>query len=218
MAYSVRDIIDTVNKNGVLPTNKFLVRFAPPLVLQNISIAGAATGETTKLIELRAEQAKIPGISIMSSDINRYGYGPPQKMPFNAQFTETSLTFLADKDGALHRFFYTWMRSIFDFAGVRDATNVEPSYKTEYKDNYCTDLYVYVYDNWGKNVQNVVMKKAFPVSFNEVSLGWSQNNEVMKLSLGMTFRDWTLEGVSSSAPELPETPSSQSTTYSSGPR
>lgn len=205
MAYKITDMISTIAKNGVLQTNKYLVLLTPPVGLQGADINGAGTGGTAALLQIRAEQAKLPGVLIQTSDINRYGVGPTQKMPYNVQFTDTSLTFIADRNGEIYRFFYSWMNTIFNFSGI-NGQNTQANYKVGYKDSYSTNMQIYVHDNYGNVIHIVSMMKAYPVSFNEISLGWANQNELMKLTIGITFRDWKLEDVSASIPAPQITP------------
>jgi hypothetical protein len=201
MAFSVSDILGSITESGVLHSNKFILQMNSPPVLRNVSINGTTAQDTEYLMVIRAEQAKLPGVLIETTDVNRYGVGPNQKMPFNAQFTDTSLTFVSDKNGELYRYFYTWLNAIFDFGGINN-TNTLATYKTDYKDNYTTDLHIYVYNNFGDIVQGVTLFKAYPVSFNEVSLDWGQTNQLMKFTVGFTFRDWKLDDVSASLPSV----------------
>lgn len=223
MAYSISDIRNTIGQNGLLSTNKFLVYFASPSIMENISINSldskhsAAAGSSESLIQLRAESAKIPGISLMTGDVNRYGLGPMQKMAFNTAFTETSLTFVADKKAEIYNYFYTWLNGIFDFAGVSNGSNEvanrDPSYQAQYKKYYVTDLNVYVFDNYGNRVQTVIMRDAFPISLNEVTLNWASSNEVMRLVVNLSFKDWVMDKVSASAPDIQPTALDKITTY-----
>jgi hypothetical protein len=169
-----------------------------------------------RLIQIRAEQCRLPGVTYMASDVNRYGIGPMQKMPYNVQFTDTSITFIADKNGDLYRYFYFWFNNIFNYSGTNpDKYNPTATYETEYKDNYCTEIEIRIYDNYGKAIQSVILNKAFPISFNEINLGWNQNNEIMKFVVGFSFRDWTLQDVAATPAQ--RTINSQTTTFQGGP-
>jgi hypothetical protein len=96
-SFNIKTFKSELSKTGVLQTNKFTVEFASPKVLQNISIDGINTSDTERLINLRAESAKIPGIGLLMTDVNRYGVGPMQKMPYSAAFTSNVITFLTDR-------------------------------------------------------------------------------------------------------------------------
>ena len=90
------------------------------------------------------------------------------------------------------------MNKIFDFSGSSYESNIGASYATEYKDNYVTDLHVYVYDNSGNQVNDIVMYRAFPESINDINLSWNDNNNLMKITVSISYRDWAMVGVSNS--------------------
>jgi hypothetical protein len=198
--FNIQNFVSELNKSGTLQTNKYEVFFSSPLVMQNVKIDGVSTSDTERLMNLRAESVKIPGIGLLMSDVNRYGVGPMQKMPYNAAFTSNAITFLTDKKNNIHKYFYTWMNCIFDFSGTPLGTINQTtqslsngqSYKTEYKDNYTTDLHVRLYDVTGAAVQEIVMYKAFPEALNDVNLGWNDNNNLIKVIVSFSFRDWAM--------------------------
>lgn len=232
MAYNIGDIVQSVGRNGVLPTNKFLVQFKTPKILQDTSISsiltdGKRTTDSERLISLRAEQARIPGITYMVSDVNRYGVGPMQKMPYNVSFTDTSVTFLADRRNQIYNYFYTWMNNIFDFSGLTNygTVNSAPSYKAQYKDDYCVDLNIIVFDNNQRVVSEIIMKKAFPISLNDIPLDWNRQNDLMRITVGFTFMDWTVRDVTASTsyrdvtlPNMSQTPNNSTPQIGRGPR
>ena len=204
MAYNISNFIQSIGKSGVLHTNKFEVNFISPKVMQGTTITGpnsaATNSDIEDMVRFRAETAKVPGVLLESADVNRYGVGSRQKMPFNATFTDTNITFISDRDGDIYRYFYTWVNSTFDFSGSIGSgdipgTNRFAQYAASYKDDYTTDLIINVYDTSGNIAQSIVMWKAFPISFNEVNLGWAQQNELFKISVSFSFRDWTAGNV-----------------------
>ena len=205
-----------ISDYGYLQTNKFIVAFASPTVMQNNTVDGIPTSQTEGLMQVRAESVKIPGITLIQSDVNRYGVGPLQKMPTNVNFTPNSITFISDRNGEIYKYFYTWLNSIFDFSGdVSQQTNSGASYAVEYKDNFVTDLHVYVYDNAGNMIKDIVMYRAYPESMNEINLGWGDNNALMKITVSMSFRDWAMVGVSGES-NNPDTPRSSAITRFQG--
>jgi hypothetical protein len=193
--FNINNFQSNISQYGVLQTNKFIVAFTSPLCMQGTSGDNTPAINTERLVQVRAESVKIPGITLVQTDVNRYGPGPMQKMPFNAQFTANGITFISDRNGEIYKYFYKWLTSIFDFSGTAAQTNIGASYSTEYKDNYTTDLHIYVYDNSGNLVKDIVMYKAYPESMNEINLGWDANNQLMKITVSMSFRDWAMVGV-----------------------
>ena len=194
--FNIENFRSELSKSGTLQSNKFEVFFGSPKVMQRLNINGVSSSDTERLINLRAESAKIPGVGLLMSDVNRYGVGVMQKMPYSAAFTSTAITFIADGQNDIHKYFYTWMSLIFDSTGISTAAssnfNSIPLYKTEYKDNYVTDLHVRIYNVFGDQVQELVMYKAFPEAMNDVGLNWNDNNSLLKVGVSFSFRDWAM--------------------------
>ena len=46
---------------------------------------------------MRAAAVTSPSISLVTSDVYRYGYGISQKIPYNATFNTKSISFICDK-------------------------------------------------------------------------------------------------------------------------
>jgi len=193
--FNINTFQSDISKNGYLQTNKFIVAFNSPRCMQGTYIDDNSMTQIEQLIQLRAESVKIPGVALLQTDVNRYGVGPSQKMPFSARFTENAITFVSDRNSTLYKYFYTWLNNIFDFSGEAGQTNRGASYLTAYKDDYTTDLYVYVYDNAGNQISNVVMYKAYPESINDINLSWNDTNQLMKITVSISYRDWALFGI-----------------------
>jgi hypothetical protein len=203
-----------ISDYGYLQTNKFIVAFNSPTIMQNTTIDGVPVSQTEGLMQVRAESVKVPGITLIQNDVNRYGVGPLQKMPTNVNFTPNSITFISDRNGEIYKYFYTWLSNIYDFSGiVAPDTNSSASYSVAYKDDYVTDLHVYVYDNGGNMVKDIVMYRAYPESMNEINLGWGDNSALMKITVSMSFRDWAMVGVTDSDNNPDRAVSSAVTTF-----
>jgi len=193
--FNINSFQSDISKNGYLQTNKFIVAFNSPPIMQGITIDDNPTSTTEQLVQVRAESVKVPGIALLQTDVNRYGIGPSQKMPFSARFTENAITFISDRNGELYKYFYTWMNNIFDFGGTSGTSNIGATYSTAYKDNYVTDLHVYVYDNAGNQIKDIVMYRAYPESINDITLNWNDNSNLMKITVSISYRDWSMFGV-----------------------
>jgi hypothetical protein len=210
MVFNINEMIASIDQNGVHQTNRFAVQLAPPPVLNGATISSAnnqtsitATSDATQLITLRGCGARIPDVLIQTQDVNRFGIGVLEKMPYNVGFTETELTFITDKTGVIFSFFYAWMNSIFDFAGIASGAGTAfPQYLVEYKDNFAVDLRTWIYDNQGNIINCIVMRQAFPIAMADVALDWEDNNRLVKLSVRMPFTNWYYDGTSIDLPAL----------------
>jgi hypothetical protein len=208
MAFNISDFKSNIEKTGVLQTNKYDVLVSLPKAFGNLNIR-SADGSTTSMVNegikdltYRCVNASLPGIALRTNDINRFGIGITEKMPFSAGYTDVSLTFLMDKSGAAYKFWYTWLNYIFGTNGEETNSNIFGSlntlnnrrsfYTAEYKDNYAGTIQIKVYDTSGNVSLVTTLLKAYPTSMNDVSLNWSDNNNLIKLTITITFREWVL--------------------------
>lgn len=208
MPFNIAEFSASISDYGVLQPNKFFVYFSTPRSLYNsvISPTGNILGalSTNYLVQMRAEQARLPGINLITVDNQRYGIGTVQKMPYAVQFTDTSFTFVMDRNALLYQYFYAWMTEIVDFNGAGQVlksgqrlVSSSPSYLMGYKEGYSTDLNIVIYDNSGNPVKVVTLYEAYPNSMNEIPLDWNNQNSLMKVTMGFTFKEWSMNGVSS---------------------
>ena len=201
--------INTLKSNiegggGYLKNHSFEVLMNPPPILlnRNLNVLGtpALIRNITDSLTFRIEQVRAPGINIQVSDINRYGVGPTQKMPHNAQFQETTFSILVDGFGEIWQFWYNWARSVFEFTGAESsrvgAANRFPGYVTNYKDDYSTTMQIVIYDLFGNAIQRINLYDAFPVNVREVQLAWNDNGNLMRLSVAVSYKDYTIVGSS----------------------
>ena len=211
MAFNIATFKSQIEKTGVLQTNKYDVTIDLPPAFGPLSIV-SADGSTVGMakegmrdLSYRCINASLPGLTMRTSDINRFGIGVSEKMPYSANYTDISLTFLMDRSGSAYKFWYAWFNYIFGFNGeetnsnIYGTTNLAASnrsnrsfYTAEYKDNYAGTITIKVYDNTGKVSLVTSLLKAYPISVNDVALNWSDNNNLIKLTTTITFREWVL--------------------------
>ena len=234
MPFNISSFKANIKDYGYLQTNKYEIYVKPPDVLLNNSIInflGVSNNvDIVKLIKFRTEEVYLPGISIQSADVSRYGIGPTQKFPFNAQFNEIRLTLVSDGYSQIWQFWYHWLRSVFEFSGADRlrAGNRLPTYTAEYKNNHSSIIQIIVYDNLGNAIQKINLYEAFPTSMREIPVSWKENNELLKFSIMLTFKEFTLDGselqpiaplpqgtdIATNLPGVPYTPTSPSSSQS----
>lgn len=214
MAFNIADFKSNFESNGVLQTNKFEVIISLPSAMQGFNVNDQKSGQTTSTpmlstvddLRYRCTSATIPGLTMRTADINRFGIGVTEKMPYSANYTDVSFTFICDRYGDAYNFWYLWFNYIFGANGEETNSNVYGSaittqrsfYTAEYKDNYAATINVNVYDTAGNKGIVVNLYKAFPVSINDTALSWSDNNNLVKLTTQVTFREWDLGNLQNS--------------------
>lgn len=216
--FNISGFRSSVEKNGVLRSNRFIAFFNLPKYLQDQK---GQYGYEDGLISLRCETAQLPGLNLTTIDQPRIGWGPTEGMPHNLAYSEITLTFLMDAQSKIHRLFYDWLNTIVNFQGSRGQSSLDKTwnvgsnqayaYEVGYKDDYTTDVLISVYDNYasptelgegtpgyaseyGNNpVMNVRMFKAYPKSLPNIDLSWGANDELVRLSIPFSFTDFTVD-------------------------
>lgn len=212
MSFNISRFKSNLDQYGYAKNNRFEVFVQAPKFLQNktIEINGRVTSINTinDLLRYRIEQVKSPSVSLVSLDTNRYGVGPTQKMPYNAQFYDITFSVLVDKNTDLWDFWYNWINAIFNFNGqeptggnnIFAGTRI-PNYTVEYKDEYSTTMMIVIYGESGETIKTINLYEAFPSSMREVQLAWNDNVNLMRLALTVTYSGYTIVGSNiSSAP------------------
>jgi len=202
MPFDLKEIKGSIQSDGYLKTHSFTVMFGTPKVMQGkrFSIVNSDSGkavnsaslsEIPKLMVLRADTAQIPGSLLLTTDSARYGIGPNQKTPVNVIFTDTAFTFIADSYGLLWAYFYFWHNSIFSWDQKASGGRV-PSYTMEYRENFSTDIIINVYEPHGRKVMSFKLIDAYPTLIPSTPLSWGENDQILKMNVGFTFRQWEM--------------------------
>lgn len=198
MTFNINRIKENIAGYGYLKQNKFEVFVQVPPFLQNsrLNVNGNETNVNTlnDIHRFRIEQVRAPGVSLLSSDVRRYGIGPTQKFPYNAQYFDTTFSILVDKNTTIWDFWYNWVNGIFNFNGTEANGSRIPTYSTRYKDDYATIMMIVLYDDFGNTVKTINLYDAFPSSIKEIPLAWNDSQSLLRLSVSITYSSYTIVG------------------------
>jgi hypothetical protein len=199
-AFDIQQFKSYLGRTGYLPASRYYLEITTPDILKQsggLIFAGQQFDARAfeRDISFRAEALSAPGISISYDNINRYGVGPNQKFPYNAQFTDMSVTFLADKESLLWSFFYAWLNNIFQYSSADNGNGDFTSYRANYMKDYATNISINIFDVDGSPSMFIKLVDAYPISMNEVRLAWDSTNQTMKITVTFTFRHWLMEQV-----------------------
>lgn len=200
-AFNINNFRSHLDKRGTLLTNKFDVEFQVPGVLQNVQ--ATRYSDIYETLNYRAEQIRLPGVSLDPFQVSRYGLGPSIKFPASVNFTDISITFTEDRNVTLWKFHNDWIARIFDYTGNNSA-GPTGSYTLQYRKNYVIDIFINVYNNDPATLIKssaipeptitVVLKEAYPLSINDINLDWSQNSTLFKPTITYNFKSWYIQG------------------------
>lgn len=219
IGFNIQQFLDVIEaKGGFQRPNKFLVTISPPQTLMG-QIPAAFTQSPTsqqnqffsgqnliQQLHFWCEGAHIPGIIMMSQEVNRHAYGIPEKKPFRAGFHDMSLIFYADGQMANWTFFAKWCQLVanYDMSGGTPAPSQhrpvvnsgmpQDPYEVSYKIDYQGMVQVTLFDQTGAQTFSVVLRDAWPIFLSDINLHWAENNHFMRFGVSMNFKDWYIGG------------------------
>jgi hypothetical protein len=101
-------------------------------------------------------------------------------------------------------FWYNWINAIFKFNGQEpngnnlftgaDAPGRIPQYNLKYKEDYSTIMMIVLYNDLGETVKTINLYDAFPSSIREIPLAWNDNQNLMRLSVSITYSQFSFVG------------------------
>jgi len=192
------DFLSEFRRRGFARTNLFEVTIRPPKNL---------TGKQgmDQVIHLYADSVNIPGLNFATSDTRRYGYGPIEKKPYAPIFNDITVSFLVDGNGNIYKYFYKWMNSIVAsdqyINGNSAGYNGLGAFEVEYKDEYKCQLGISTFDEAGNSVLTSQIVDAIPIGLSDISLSWSDSDNIMRMSVTFTYFQHVLISKDTSEPQ-----------------
>jgi hypothetical protein len=192
-SFNISNFRNEIERNGVLPQNRFLVVFARPRILSNYY--------STDFLTMRCENVTLPGVSFNTTNVIRYGYGQVERRPYLPMFSDIRMSFIVDRSSSVVGFFNNWTNSIVNYdvskgmyPGDGASKYGSSPYEMVYKDSYiCPQMQIYVYDYENKKQIKVTLYDAYPVSTADIDLSWTESNEVLKYGISLRFTNMTME-------------------------
>ena len=123
--------------------------------------------DISRYLALQCESAELPGKSLQGVDVSIYG--PGFKVPYVAQYTETTLTFMCTNEFYERKLFDRWLEAIIP----TDTNN--PRFPKGKDSRYMTNIRVAQYDDFIRQIYAVEMIDAFPISVAAQPLSWGDD-------------------------------------------
>lgn len=147
------------------------------------------------------EATNLPGVSLATDEVRRYGIGNFEKKPYVPIFADVNIRVHVDSKGTIYDFFQSWMKLIINYDVRKGFNTTETSvgrnkqqpYELSYKEDYQTDIEIICFDPMGKESIKINLVEAYPIFIGDIPLSWDNVNTVIKLPVTLTFRDWYQE-------------------------
>lgn len=140
-----------------------------------------ANASLSRYLALQCEGAELPGKTLATADVKIYG--PIFKVPYQTQYTDTTLTFLCTNEFYERKLFDRWMEAIHP----SDTNNLRfPKSQTS---RYMTNIKIIQYDEFIKQIYAVELIDAFPIGVAPQSLSWSEDG-FHRLSIQFAYQKY----------------------------
>lgn len=162
--------ISEVKSQGLAKSNRYLVRFSPPLY--------GLDSNVPRTLSLFCDQVQLPGMNFSTAQ-NRV-YGEFREVPYEKLFDNLNMSFYVDKNMYVKRVFDNWMEAI---------QNPETRSFNYYK-NYTTGMDIEVHDMMDRITYVVSLFECYPKTIGPIQLDYS-SKDVMKMTVTMQYKYWT---------------------------
>ena len=127
----------------------------------------SSNSSMSRNLALQCEAAELPGKTLTTADVKIYG--PTFKIPYQTQYSDTSLTFLCTNEFYERKLFDRWMEAIHP----SDTNNLR--FPKGNKSRYMTNIKIIQYDDFIKQIYAVELIDAFPIGVAPQSLSWGDD-------------------------------------------
>lgn len=157
------------NQGGFARTNFFAVTFNGP----------ASITPDPVIINALCESASLPGRSISTFEHGMVRHAI--KRPYGYINDDVTLTFYVTNDFYIKKIWEQWMNTV-----INDVND-----KVGYRDDYAMDVTISVLNLNHNEIHQVTLTKAYPITINAIELNNGSENELMRLSVTLTYEDYT---------------------------
>ena len=135
----------------------------------------------SRYLALQCESAELPGKTLQTADVKIYG--PIFKVPYQTQYTDTTLTFLCTNEFYERKLFDRWMEAIMP----TDTNNLR--FPKGQSSRYLTNIKIIQYDEFIKQIYAVELMDAFPIGVAPQALSWSEDG-FHRLSIQFAYQKY----------------------------
>ena len=188
------------SNNGYAQPNRFEILILPPSKRAlppnsggtNNIFSGAERKSDIRSISMRCDSISLPGRNLSTmTDANIYG--PTREIVEGVTFAEDINIVFNGSSGLDERvFFENWQRQAFN----------EETWDVEYYNDYVGEVEIYLLDKQEQRRYGLKLHEAFPKTIASNDLIMGSSGEIIKTSIGFTFRFWTALSINQQAPGL----------------
>lgn len=197
---NLKEYISYVTKHGLARTNRFKIIIPLPAgiipaeetersssrlqelfgdVIKTVrSFSGSNTSEMTRGLEVMCSQTELPGKMINVSE-TKYN-GDVYKVASSVTYGQHQFVFKVTKDMYEKNVLDSWMKKM-----------INPiTHELAYMEEYSTDVTIFQLDMQDNPVHGVILRDAFPVTLNPLTLSNLEQNNTHELMVQFAYKRW----------------------------
>jgi len=181
MPFNIVDFRNSLTKDVANPTNyEVTITREPNTMLFGVGPLGSEFPQT---INFRCETCSLPSKNFKIG--NMTSYGPPIKVAYAAEYSDTTFTFIATEDMPEKSYLYNWQNSIIDNHAMTGGFNTN---NVTYYDEYIGEIEINYFDKGGENTYRITFFECYPVFVHETPMSWNSNNEYVRITVNLTYK------------------------------
>jgi len=209
MPFKINEFTSRLNATGLAKQDRFEVRISPPSpggggasalskLISGLSSLGGTVGDLAGIVggvgsvdtfhlAMRADSAELPGRGTQTLE-NRY-YGPMQKTGYNANYINTTITFICSEDLREKLFFEKWQDLVFGNHREGETDLKMSQYNTGYYDDYVSTIEIAQFNENNDETYTIKLLEAFPAEVSPLSLSWN-TDDIHRLQVSFAYRSF----------------------------
>jgi hypothetical protein len=196
MAFNITNFRSSFeNYEPASPTNYEVTVVRPPrlYILSNTDTSTESNFSFQDLnledkLKYRCISCSLPGK--MMSTTERATYGPTRKVATGAVYQDVVFSFIVSDSMEESNYFNNWQQAIV----YNNSDEGRFSNDVAYYDDYIGTLNIRQFSkNGGDPILTIQLLECYPISVEEIPIGWEMNNEFIKVNVTMAYRNWKSE-------------------------
>lgn len=181
MIFSLDEFKAKMSAHAPARATHYAIKFFPP--------SGVDNG-TLQDVTYFVDTANSPSIQFSADEVKFKGYGMTEMRPAQASHEPLTVTIIGDQRGLFKDLFERWFKLVFNFDQEETMHGI-PLETYNYPSEYWGTIELYLYDVESKLYTTYKMHKAFPLNMGAVSLGYSDTDSLLRLSLTFEYRNYS---------------------------
>jgi hypothetical protein len=198
-------VASEIRKNGVArPTYAYSQIVLPQTLAASVDTRDVGA-EGHKFLTYRNDSFSVPGISVATTEVRRYGYGPTEKKPYGINYQDVTFNYILDASSNQHKFFYNWIDAIVNHSdpaeyghhGGQQHRAARP-YEVKYKEDYAAQIIIRYFDeSFDKGATPTIAQlvDAYPTFIGDIQYNWANTDQLIRLPITYTYKSWYIKDV-----------------------